>query len=81
MRILLDTNVLIAAFLTRGICNELLEHCLRHHQLINSEFLLNEFHKPRAEISFCRPGNPRGNRIVTDKSLHCCFCTVDGEDW
>lgn len=43
MKVLLDTNVLIAAFITRGICNELLEHCLRHHQVILSEFLLDEF--------------------------------------
>ncbi len=43
MKILLDTNVLIAAFITRGLCNELLEHCLRHHQIIISEFLLDEF--------------------------------------
>jgi putative PIN family toxin of toxin-antitoxin system len=43
MKILLDTNVLIAAFITPGICNELLEHCLRRHQLITSEFLLDEF--------------------------------------
>jgi putative PIN family toxin of toxin-antitoxin system len=43
MKILLDTNVLIAALITRGICNELLEHCLRHHQIVLSEFLLDEF--------------------------------------
>jgi putative PIN family toxin of toxin-antitoxin system len=43
MKILLDTNVLIAAFITPGICNELLEHCLRRHQIITSEFLLDEF--------------------------------------
>lgn len=44
MKILLDTNVLIAAFITPGICNELLEHCLRRHQVVLSEFLLTEFH-------------------------------------
>ncbi len=43
MKILLDTNVLIAAFITPGICYELLEHCLRHHQIVISEFLLDEF--------------------------------------
>ncbi len=43
MKILLDTNVLIAAFITPGICNELLEHCLRRHQIVVSEFLLTEF--------------------------------------
>ncbi len=43
MKILLDTNVLIAAFITPGICHELLEHCLRRHQIVLSEFLLTEF--------------------------------------
>lgn len=42
MRLLLDTNVLIAAFITRGICTELFEHCARHHILVTSGFILNE---------------------------------------
>lgn len=45
MKIVLDTNVLIAAFISRGTCSELLEHCVRDHQLITSEFILREFHK------------------------------------
>ena len=43
MKILLDTNVIIAAFITRGVCSDLLDHCIRHHTLITSEFILNEF--------------------------------------
>ena len=43
MRIVLDTNVLIAAFVSRGVCHELLEHCERQHQLISSGFILREF--------------------------------------
>ena len=43
MRIVLDTNVLIAAFITRGVCSELLEHCVRQHELVTSDFILNEF--------------------------------------
>ena len=43
MRVLLDTNVLIAAFITRGVCSDLFEHCVRHHELITSEFILDEF--------------------------------------
>jgi putative PIN family toxin of toxin-antitoxin system len=41
--ILLDTNVLIAAFVARGFCNELLEHCIRQHSLVTSDFIINEF--------------------------------------
>ncbi len=45
MKVLLDTNVLIAAFITKGVCSELLEHCLRRHEVILSEFILDEFSK------------------------------------
>ncbi len=43
MRVVLDTNVLIAAFITRGACSTLLEHCFNQHELITSDFILNEF--------------------------------------
>ena len=43
MIILLDTNVLIAAFVARGLCHELLEHCVRQHRLITSNFVIEEF--------------------------------------
>ena len=43
MRVLLDTNVLIAAFIAHGFCHELLEHCARQHTLVTSDFVLGEF--------------------------------------
>jgi putative PIN family toxin of toxin-antitoxin system len=43
MRLLLDTNVLIAAFISRGVCHELLAYCVYNHQLITSRALLQEF--------------------------------------
>ncbi|MEX2527855.1 MAG: putative toxin-antitoxin system toxin component, PIN family [Gemmatimonadota bacterium] len=43
MRLVFDTNVLIAAFLSRGHCHELLEHAARNHDLLTSEFILREF--------------------------------------
>jgi putative PIN family toxin of toxin-antitoxin system len=42
VRIVLDTNVLIAAFIARGACHELFEHCILHHTLATSEFILTE---------------------------------------
>ena len=42
MRLLLDTNVLVAALLARGTCHDLLEHCVRHHVVISSRPLLDE---------------------------------------
>ena len=43
MRLVLDTNVLLAAFIARGVCHELLEHCEQEHELVTSAFILGEF--------------------------------------
>src|SRR3954469_10922627 len=45
MRIVLDTNVLIAALISRGVCSELLEHCALNHVLVTSDFILGELHE------------------------------------
>lgn len=42
MRLVLDTNVLIAAYATRGQCYDLLEHCARAHTIVSSPVLLVE---------------------------------------
>jgi len=49
VRILLDTNVLIAALIARGVCHQLLEHCVRNHELVTSEFILNEVREKLVE--------------------------------
>jgi putative PIN family toxin of toxin-antitoxin system len=43
MKIVLDTNVLIAAFISHGTCAEILEHCVLNHTLISSKPLIEEF--------------------------------------
>ena len=40
--IVLDTNVLIAAFIARGVCAELLEHCILQHEVVVSQPILDE---------------------------------------
>jgi putative PIN family toxin of toxin-antitoxin system len=45
MRLVLDANVLIAAFVARGVCTELLEHCVRVHEPVTSAFILEEVHR------------------------------------
>jgi uncharacterized protein len=43
VRIALDSSVLIAAHISRaGVCAELLEDVLLHHELVTSEFILEE---------------------------------------
>ncbi|MFH1023555.1 MAG: putative toxin-antitoxin system toxin component, PIN family [Planctomycetota bacterium] len=45
MRLVLDTNVLVAAFISHGVCHELLEHCALRHEIILSEPILAEFER------------------------------------
>lgn len=42
MKLVLDTNVLIAAFIARGTCSELLEYCVVHHEVVLSVAILDE---------------------------------------
>ena len=42
MRLMIDTNVIIAAFISHGVCNELLEHCVINHDVVLSSFILDE---------------------------------------
>jgi uncharacterized protein len=51
MNVVLDTNVLIAAFI-EGFCHTLVEQCLRVHSVIVSEFILNEV---RETLTKCSP--------------------------
>jgi putative PIN family toxin of toxin-antitoxin system len=45
MRLVLDTNVLVAAFISHGACHELLEHCVLHHEIVLSTAILDEFRR------------------------------------
>ena len=42
MRIVLDANVVVAAFAARGLCDSLFEHCLASHEILLSDSLLKE---------------------------------------
>ena len=43
MKVVLDSSVLIAASISRaGVCAELMEEVLTHHELVLSEFILGE---------------------------------------
>jgi len=45
MRIFLDTNVLVSAVATRGLCADVLREILTRHQLIVSDSLIKELKK------------------------------------
>jgi putative PIN family toxin of toxin-antitoxin system len=42
VRVFLDTNVLAAAFATRGLCADLVRYVLAEHQLITGDVVLDE---------------------------------------
>ena len=45
MRIFFDTNVLVSAFATRGLCADLFSHVLVEHELIVGEVVLVELRR------------------------------------
>lgn len=45
MRIFVDTNVLVSAVATRGLCADVLRNILIHHQLVISDSLIKELEK------------------------------------
>ena len=42
MRVVLDTNVIVAAFATKGLCSDIFEICLLDHSIIISEYIFLE---------------------------------------
>jgi len=62
MRVFFDTNVLVAAFISRGICAELFEYCLTRHEILTTEWVLGEYHRAlREKFSF--------DKHLTEESL------------
>ncbi len=58
MRVLLDTNVLVSAFATRGLCADLFRSVIAEHDLVVGEVVLDElrrvlmkrFHVPTEKV-------------------------------
>lgn len=42
MRVVLDSNVVVAAFAARGLCAEVFEVCISGHSIVISEHILSE---------------------------------------
>jgi len=45
VRVFLDTNVLVSAFATRGLCADLFRSVLAEHELVLGEVVLEEFRR------------------------------------
>jgi putative PIN family toxin of toxin-antitoxin system len=89
VRLVLDTNVLLAAFLSRGVCHDLLEHCEREHQGITSEFILREFQDkllekfrvPPAKASAAVALLEAHMERITPAALAAPVCRDPDDDW
>lgn len=42
MKIVLDANVIVSAFGTRGLCSEVFSYCLSEHEIITSQFIIEQ---------------------------------------
>ena len=42
MKIVLDANVVVAAFASRGLCESIVELCLHSHEIVLCEELIGE---------------------------------------
>lgn len=68
MRVLLDTNVLIAAFVSsRGRCAEILARCAEAHDLVTSPALLEEY-REKLVTKFRVPPESAADRVVLLRS-------------
>ncbi len=56
MRVFLDTNVLVSAFASRGMCADLLRHILVEHELVTGEVVLAELKRTMLKRIGVPPG-------------------------
>lgn len=69
MKIFLDTNVLIAAFVSHGACNELFDHCLDEHTIFISERVLDELRRNLLKLGFTEIRAQEAQALVRDNSI------------
>jgi putative PIN family toxin of toxin-antitoxin system len=83
VRIALDSSVLIAAHISRaGVCAELLEDVLLHHEMVISEFILEElgrklvekFYFPKREADRVTAFLRRAGIVVVPADLPTDLC-------
>jgi putative PIN family toxin of toxin-antitoxin system len=65
MNAFFDTNVLIAAFISRGRCAEVFEHCMGKHHVFISNFVLDELtEKLRKKFKYPQEEIDTAQRII-----------------
>ena len=66
MRVYFDTNVLVSAFATRGLCADVLRHVLTEHELLTGEINLLELRK----VLLKQLGVPRKTVEAIEELIH-----------
>jgi putative PIN family toxin of toxin-antitoxin system len=66
MRVVLDTNVLVAAFATRGLCEDVFRAVLAEHELVVSDPILAELERVLVD----KLGLPRPRASAITKFVH-----------
>jgi len=73
VRIVLDSNIIIAAFAARGLCSSIVETCIGNHEIIICEAILEEIsQKLRNKIRL--PG-AMTKRVITFLKSHATTLT------
>ena len=88
MRVVLDTNVLVAAFVARGVCTDVFERVIADHELVLSPHILDEFERVMtAKLGFDRIRVERAlalfrrvGRVVTTEPLEEPVCRDRDDD-
>ncbi len=88
MRVVLDTNVLVAAFIARGVCTDIFERVIADHELVLSPYILDEFERVMsAKLGFDQTRVKRAlalfrrvGRIVTPEPLAEPVCRDRDDD-
>lgn len=87
MKVFFDTNVLFAAFATRGLCADLLAHVLVEHELIVGEVVLDELRdKLRKKLKMPKSALDeiedllRGYQVIAKPRKHLGLKITDPDD-
>ncbi len=75
MKVILDANVIIAAFATRGLCNSIFELCLDRHTVIISEHILSEI-KTNLEKKIKMP-EAKCKQVIDYLREYCLVSEID----
>jgi putative PIN family toxin of toxin-antitoxin system len=87
VKVFLDTNALLAAFATRGLCADLFAHVLLEHELLVGERVLRELRKAlRSKVKLPRKAIDeieallRDQVVVTTPAEHLSLRITDPDD-